>query len=143
MTSFSETLNPRTTEVARQWRAPSSRTQRRWTVRYSTIPAIVGAFDVVFIITTAVLTGTLYSSIQETNADLTRYAMTAIVIAAIFVPILHNRGLYSPAALGNWKSQVRNILVLWITTFLMFASVAFALKVGSDFSRGRYFCLAL
>jgi Undecaprenyl-phosphate glucose phosphotransferase len=133
MTSFSKALYPRTSEVARQWQ---SRTEQRWSIRYSSIPAIVGAFDVFFLITTAVLTGTLYSSLQDTNADLTRYAATAIIVAAIFVSISHHRNLYSPAALANWKSQVRNILVVWTMTFLMFASVAFALKVGSDFSRG-------
>ena len=90
MTSFSETLYPRTGEVARQWQATSSRTDQRW---YSSIPAIVGAFDVFLIITTAVLTNTLYSSLLETYADLTRYAATAIIVAAIFVPILHNRSL--------------------------------------------------
>jgi hypothetical protein len=136
MTSFSETLYPRTGEVARQWQAASSRTDQRWSIRYSSIPAIVGAFDVFLIITTAVLTDTLYCSLQETNADLTRYAATAIIVAAIFGPIFHNRNLYNPAALGNWKSRVRNILVVWTMTFLLFTSVAFALKVGSDFSRG-------
>jgi hypothetical protein len=93
MTSFSETLYPRTGEVARQWQTATSRTDQRWSIRYSSIPAIVGAFDVFFIITAAVLTNTLYSSLQETNADLTRYAATAIIVAAIFVPILHNRSL--------------------------------------------------
>jgi putative colanic acid biosynthesis UDP-glucose lipid carrier transferase len=62
--------------------------------------------------------------------------MTAIVIAAIFVPALYNRGLYSPVALVKLKSQIRNILGLWTIAFLAFASVAFALKVGSDLSRG-------
>jgi hypothetical protein len=62
--------------------------------------------------------------------------MMAVVIAAIFVPLLYNRGLFTPAALVKWKSQVRNILGLRTTTFLVFAILAFALKVGIDFSRG-------
>ena len=136
MTSFSETLYPASSEVARPWQPAISRAEQRWTVRYSSIPAIVGALDVFLIITTALLTGTLYSYLQETNADMSCYSATAIIVAAIFVPILHNRSLYSPAALVNWKSQVRNILVVWTVTFLVFGSVAFALKVGSDFSRG-------
>src|SRR5207302_301493 len=78
----------------------------------------------------------LHSSIQKTDVDPYRYTMAAIIIAAIFVPILYNRGLYSPSALVNWNSQVRNILGLWTITFLVFASLAFALKVSSDFSRG-------
>jgi putative colanic acid biosynthesis UDP-glucose lipid carrier transferase len=76
---------------------------------------------------------------QAADADHPRYAMTAIVIAAMFVPTLYNRGLYSPSALVNWKSQVRNIVWLWAITFLVFAGVAFALKVGGDFSRGTVF----
>ena len=129
-------LDPGTIEVPQQWRATSSHTGWRWPVRYTSIPAVVCAFDVFLILITAVLAGNLYSSTQETNVDLSRYTMTAIVIAAIFVPLLYNRGLYSPVALVNLKSQVRNILGLWTIAFLAFASVAFALKVGSDFSRG-------
>jgi len=136
MTSFSETLYAETTAVARQRPAPSSRTERLWPIRHSWIPAIVGVCDVFLIITTAVLTGTLYSYIQGTDADLARHAMTAIVIVAIFVPTLHNRGLYNPAALVNWRSQARNILVLWMITFFIFAGLAFALRVGRDFSQG-------
>jgi Undecaprenyl-phosphate glucose phosphotransferase len=134
MTFFPEALKQGSTEIDHQ--ATSSGTAWRWPIRYSSIPAVVCAVDVFLILTTAVLAGNLYSSIQKTNADLTRYTMTAIVIAAMFVPILYNRGLYSPVALLDWKSQVRNIVGLWILTFLAFASVAFALKVGSDFSRG-------
>ena len=93
MSSISETLHTATSEVARQWLPTGSRTEPRRSIRYSSIPAIVGAFDVFLIITAAVLTNTLYSSLQETNADLTRYAATAIIVAAIFVPILHNRSL--------------------------------------------------
>jgi putative colanic acid biosynthesis UDP-glucose lipid carrier transferase len=136
MSSISETLHTATSEVARQWLPTGSRTEPRRSIRYSSIPAIVGALDILLVMISAVLTGTLYHSIQEVDADLTRYVMTGCVVVAIFVPIFHNRGLYSPAALMNWKFQVRNILAVWTMTFLMFASVAFALKVGSDFSRG-------
>jgi putative colanic acid biosynthesis UDP-glucose lipid carrier transferase len=62
--------------------------------------------------------------------------MTAIVFAAIFVPLLYNRELYSLASLVNWKYQVRSIVWLWAIASLVFASVAFALKVGGDFPRG-------
>jgi len=81
MTFVSKTLDPGTIEVPQQWRATSSRTGWRWPVRYTSIPAVVCAFDVFLILTTAVLAGNLYSSIQETNVDLSRYTMTAIVIA--------------------------------------------------------------
>ena len=136
MSSISETLHTATSEVARHWLPTGSRTQRRWSIRYSSIPAIVGALDILLVMTSAVLTGALYHSIQEVDHDLTRYVMTGCIVVAIFVPIFNNRGLYSPTALMNWKTQVRNIVAVWTMTFLMFASIAFALKVGSDFSRG-------
>ena len=142
MSSFSETLNS-AAEVVRPWPSRGSRTGWRWLVPYFAIQAVMCAFDVVLIITTAVLAGSLYSFIQETDPDLSRYAMTAIVIAAIFVAFLHNRGVYSPAALDNWKSHARNILFAWTMTFLMFASIAFALRMGSDFSRGAVFLFGI
>src|SRR5262249_3864407 len=107
-----------------------------WRFRYSSIPAFVCAVDFFLILTTAVLAGNVYSFTQKTDIDLSRYTMTAIIIAAIFVPLFYNRGLYTPIALVNLKSQVRNILGLWVIAFFAFASAAFALKVGSDFSRG-------
>ena len=134
MTSFSETLNP--TEVTHQRRPTSSRMGWRLPLRYSSIPALVCGFDVLLIVTAAVLASNLYGFIQNTNIDSSRYTMTGIVIAAIFVSILYNRRLYGPAALVNWKFQVRNILGFWTITFLACASLAFGLKVGSDFSRG-------
>jgi Undecaprenyl-phosphate glucose phosphotransferase len=139
MSSFSETLNSSAAEVVHPWLAGESRGGWRGLVRYSSIGIVICALDVVLIIMSAILADALYSSIQQTESDLTRYATTAIVVAAIFVPVLHNRGIYSPAALNNWKSQARHILVVWTMTFLIFASVAFALKMGSDFSRGAVF----
>jgi Undecaprenyl-phosphate glucose phosphotransferase len=143
MSLFSETLYPRPSEFTRGWEAASSRNDQRWSIPYSSIPAIVIGFDVFLLITISTLTGALYSFLQETSADLARYAATAIVFAAIFVPVSHNRSLYSPSALLNYKSQVRNILAIWTMTFLIFGGVAFALKVGSDFSRGAVLLFAV
>jgi len=132
MTSVSD-INPRTIEVSLP---TSSGIGWRFPLRYSSIPAFVCAFDVFLILTTAVLAGNAYSSVQNSDIDLSRYIVTAAIIAAIFVPLLYNRGLYTPVALVNFSSQFRNILGLWTVAFLAFASIAFALKVGSDFSRG-------
>jgi putative colanic acid biosysnthesis UDP-glucose lipid carrier transferase len=89
------------------------------------------------------MAGTLYSAIQGADADPVRYAMTAIVVGAIFTPIFYNRGLYSPTALVELKSQVRNIVWLWTKTFCVFAGIAFALKMGGDFSRGAVLLFAV
>src|SRR5262245_38255621 len=142
MTFPSDAVHPGSSEVAGSWQVEIPDAKQRSIVSYSSIPVIVGAVDVILMITIALLTGSLYSYLQEMDADTSRHAATALIVAAIFVPILHNRGLYSPAALVNWKSQVHNIIVVWALTFFMFASVAFALKLGSDFSRGAVILFA-
>ena len=87
MTNFSQAQNLPTLEVPREWQAAISRTRPGWwPIRYSWVPALVCVVDAFLIITTAVVADVLYSSVQETNADLTRYASIAIVVAAIFVP---------------------------------------------------------
>src|SRR5262245_12968688 len=110
---------------------------RRWPLSYASLQPIVCAFDVFFSIAVSLATGLLYSLIFHTgNLDLVRHAATGIVVSTVFIPIFRNRGLYSPSALLNWNLQARNIIVLWILTFLALAGVAFALKMGRDFSRG-------
>src|SRR5262249_797178 len=104
MTFPSDAVHPGSSEVARSWPVAIPGAKQRSIVSYSSIPVIVGAVDVILMIAIALLTGTLYSYLQEMDADTSRHAATALIVAAIFVPILHNRGLYSPAALVNWKS---------------------------------------
>src|SRR5262245_10039170 len=125
-------------EVAQGPRAYVSRSTALWPIRYSSIAAIACAMDVVIIIVASVVTGTVYSLFvrEDSTADLVTYAVTAIIIGAMFVPIFRDRGLYDPTALVNWASQARNIIVLWTGAFLVFAGAVFALKIGKEFSRG-------
>ena len=89
------------------------------------------------IIAAGVVAGAIYNQIfYESHVDLVRDVSTALIVSAVFVPLFRNRGLYDPGALVSWRLQVRNIVTLWIVTLLVFAGAAFALKVGTDFSRG-------
>ena len=99
---------------------------------------MVCTLDVLLIVATSLATGTIYNHIffAETDADLVRYAMTALVIGAIFFLLFRDRGLYDPNALVNRTLQARNIIVLWAVTFFLFAGAVFAFKVGHEFSRG-------
>jgi putative colanic acid biosynthesis UDP-glucose lipid carrier transferase len=72
---------------------------------------------------------------HDTNVDLSRHLTMAMVIAAIFVSMSHKHDLYGPTALINWKFQVSNIVKLWMITLLLFATIVFVFKAGSDFSR--------
>jgi putative colanic acid biosynthesis UDP-glucose lipid carrier transferase len=146
MTNFSQAqnfpLDP--LEVPREWRTVISRTRPGWwPIRHSWVPPLVGVVDALLIIATSVLADFLYSSMQETDPDPSRHVMMTMVIAAMFVSTLHKRGLYSPTALINWKFQVSNIVKVWAITLLLFATIAFALKAGSDFSRGTVLLFSL
>jgi Undecaprenyl-phosphate glucose phosphotransferase len=108
-----------------------------WPIPYNSVGPTVCALDIALIITASVVTGTIYSHVfHESTVDLVRYASTAIVVSAIFVPIFRYRNLYDPGSLVNWGLQIRNIVILWTVTLLVFAGSLFALKVSADFSRG-------
>src|SRR5882762_3520946 len=123
---------------ASSWtRSEFDRPIRRRAVAYSSIAVLVCLFVVVLIVTASVVAGTIYNEIfNEIDADIARYAMTAVVMGATFVLLFRDRGLYDPNALLNRPLQVRNIIVLWAATFSLFISAVFALKVGPQFSRG-------
>jgi putative colanic acid biosynthesis UDP-glucose lipid carrier transferase len=144
MTNISQAQNFPTLEVPREWRAAISGTRSTWwPIRHSWVPPLVCVVDALLIIATSVLADFLYSSMQETDPDPSRHVMMTMVIAAMFVSMLHKRGLYSPTVLINWKFQIINIVKLWTITLLLFATIVFALKAGSDFSRGSILLFSL
>src|SRR5215813_11302868 len=117
--------------------------ERSWPLSYSSIEAIVCAVDVLLIITVSVATGASYAQLNQGEVDLARYVSTAILASAVFVLLFRRRRLYDPNLLVNWSLQARNIATLWMVTFLVLAGVAFALKIGKDFSRGAVLLFAI
>jgi Undecaprenyl-phosphate glucose phosphotransferase len=133
------TANTATIDVeATAWaRSKFVRPRRRWRLAYSSVAAMIRTLDVLLVIATSLVTGTVYSHIvNEIGADLVRYAMTGIVIGAMFFLLCRDRGLYDPKALVNRTLQARNIIILWAAAFSLFAGAVFAFKVGHEFSRG-------
>jgi Undecaprenyl-phosphate glucose phosphotransferase len=117
--------------------------ERSWPLSYGSIEAIVCAVDVLLIVTVSVATGASYARLNQGDIDLTRYVSTAILASAVFVLLFRRRCLYDPSSLVNWSLQARNIATLWAVTFLVLAGVAFALKIGKDFSRGAVLLFAV
>src|SRR5262245_50728997 len=117
--------------------------ERSWPLSYGSIEAIVCAVDVLLIITVSVATGASYAQLNQGDVDLTRYVSTAILASAVFVLLFRKRCLYDPSSLVNWSLQARNIATLWTATFLVLAGMAFALKIGKDFSRGAALLFAV
>lgn len=129
----------------RQGAGPTIRITRiSWPIPYDSIGITVCALDIVLIIATGAAAGAIYSHIfHESHVDLVRYVSTAAFVSAVFVPIFRNRSLYDPVSLVNWGLQVRNIVILWTFTLLVFAGAAFAFKVSADFSRGAVLSFAI
>jgi Undecaprenyl-phosphate glucose phosphotransferase len=117
--------------------------ERSWPISYGSIEAIVCVLDVLLIITVSVTTGASYAQLNQGDVDLTRYVSTAILASVVFVLLFRRRCLYDPSSLVNWTLQARNIATLWMLTFLVLAGVAFALKIGKDFSRGAALLFAI
>jgi Undecaprenyl-phosphate glucose phosphotransferase len=117
--------------------------ERAWPLSYGSIEAIVCAVDVLLIILVSVTTGTSYAQFNQGDVDLARYVSTAILASVVFVALFRRRCLYDPSSLVNWSLQARNIATLWTVTFLILAGVAFALKIGKDFSRGAVLLFAI
>src|SRR5215475_14573569 len=117
--------------------------ERSWPLSYGSIEAIVCAVDVLLIAMVSVATGASYAQFNQGEVDLARYVSTAILASAVFVLLFRRRRLYDPNLLVNWSLQARNIATLWTVTFLVLAGVAFALKIGKDFSRGAVLLFAI
>ena len=117
--------------------------ERAWPFSYGSIEAIVCAVDVLLIVMVSVITGTSYAQFNQGDVDLARYVSTAILASVVFVALFRRRCLYDPSSLVNWSLQARNIATLWMVTFLFLAGVAFALKIGKDFSRGAVLLFAI
>lgn len=111
--------------------------RRRGSVAYTSVAIIVSTLDVILIVAASIACGTIYNSLLiQTNADFVHYAVTAIIVGAMFVLRFRSRNLYDPCALVEWNLQSRNIIVSWTLAFSLFSGTMFALKVGVDFSRG-------
>jgi Undecaprenyl-phosphate glucose phosphotransferase len=117
--------------------------ERSWPLSYGSIEATVCAVDVLLIVMVSVATGASYAQFNQGDVDLARYVSTAILASAVFVLLFRRRSLYDPSALVNWSLQARYIATLWAVTFLVLAGVAFALKIGRDFSRGAVLLFAI
>src|SRR5262245_13649054 len=120
-----------------------SGSERSWPLSYGSIEGIVCAVDVLLIVMVSVATGASYARFNQGDVDLARYVSTAILASAVFVLLFRRRSLYDPSSLVNWSLQARNIATLWLVTFLVLAGVAFALKIGTDFSRGAVLLFAV
>ena len=78
-----------------------------------------------------------------TPGDIGKSLGSAILVSALFISLMKIRGMYRPAELRLLRNQIHAVCVAWISVFLLLAGTVFALKIGSEFSRGTSMLFAV
>jgi putative colanic acid biosynthesis UDP-glucose lipid carrier transferase len=117
--------------------AITSRPGRRWPISYRSVELIAIATDAGTVLLSSVLTGIIYH-LETIGAvgDIIKYIGSAAVVLALFISFMTSRDFYKPASLLDIKAQARGVAFIWLGVFLFLAGIAFALKIGDEFSRG-------
>jgi putative colanic acid biosynthesis UDP-glucose lipid carrier transferase len=111
--------------------------ERKWPIHYDSIELLAVVADFATIILASVISGFLYP-LHETGTldDIGKSVGSAILVSALFISLMKIRGMYRPTGLLLLREQVRNVCLTWISVFLLLAGTVFALKIGSEISRG-------
>ncbi|MGJ5177635.1 undecaprenyl-phosphate glucose phosphotransferase [Bradyrhizobium oligotrophicum] len=118
--------------------------RRKWPVHYAAVEPFAVAADIATITMSSVLSGFLYHLQDAAGAnDVSKSVGLAILVSALFVSLMKIRGMYRPAELLILPRQIRATCLTWITAFLVLAGALFALKIGSEFSRGTSIVFAM
>jgi Undecaprenyl-phosphate glucose phosphotransferase len=115
----------------------TARQPRPWAISYRAVAPLAMACDALIIFSMSMISGVAYH--LETlgrPGDLEQFGGFAAVVAALFITLGKNRDIYELSELLNYKAQIWKISIIWAVVFLFLTSVAFAMKVGGDFSRG-------
>ncbi len=108
-----------------------------WTISHRLIAPLAMALDAVMIGVACVLSTAAYDLVTMGNiGDLEPYFGLASLTAVLFLALGKNSGTYDLAELLNLKLQIRRIAARWSAVLLFLTAAAFAMKVGSIFSRG-------
>jgi putative colanic acid biosysnthesis UDP-glucose lipid carrier transferase len=111
--------------------------RRKWPIHYHSVEPFAIAADAAAITVSSVLAGLLYHLQYPSVADdISKSLGSAILVSALFILLMKLRGMYQPAELLVLTRQIRVVCLTWITVFLVLAGAIFALKVGSEISRG-------
>jgi putative colanic acid biosynthesis UDP-glucose lipid carrier transferase len=116
--------------------SPPAAGGRKWPIRYHSVEAATIIFDLATITWASLCASILYQAYEGKSVDLGQPLGSATLISALFSLFLKCNGLYSPMELLIWRRQVQLVFATWTGVFLLLAGIVFALKIGSELSRG-------
>ena len=125
-------------------RAATAQSPTKWTISYRAIAPLAMSFDALIIVLLSLLSGAAYNLevLGQTGSGGQLVGFGAVV-AAVFIALAKSRNLYSVTELLNFKSQTRQISLVWMIVFVFLSAVAFVMKAGGSFSRGTTLSLAI
>jgi putative colanic acid biosynthesis UDP-glucose lipid carrier transferase len=117
---------------------------RKWPIRYDSVEPLAIAADIATIALSSVLVG-LSHHFQEhgTLGDVDKSLGSAILVSALFISLMKIRGMYRPTELLVLRNQIRAVCLTWMGVFFLLAASVFALKIGSEISRGASMLFAM
>src|SRR6202165_2244012 len=111
--------------------------ERKWPIHYDSVEPLAVVADLATITLASVISGFLYHLYGTgTLGDIVNSVGSAILVSALFISVMKIRGMYRPTELLILRNQVREVCLAWISVFLLLAGTVFALKIGSELSRG-------
>src|SRR3954447_20953975 len=117
---------------------------RKWPIRYDSLEPLAMATDFITIVLASVLSGLSYHLHEAgTPVDLSKSIGAGILVSTLFVSLLKIRGMYRPTELLVLRKQICAVCLAWISVFLLLAGTVFALKIGSELSRGTSILFAM
>jgi putative colanic acid biosysnthesis UDP-glucose lipid carrier transferase len=110
---------------------------RKWPIRYDYVEPLAIVGDFATILVASVVSGLSYHLHGVGSAgDISQSIGAATLVSALFISLMKIRGMYRPTELLVLRGQIRGICLVWISVFLFLAGTVFALKIGSELSRG-------
>ena len=110
---------------------------RRWPIHYDSVEPLAVVADLATITLTSVISGLVYQLYATgTLGDIGKSVGSAILVSALFISAMKIRGMYRPTELLILGNQIRGVCLAWISVLLLLAGSVFALKIGSELSRG-------
>jgi putative colanic acid biosynthesis UDP-glucose lipid carrier transferase len=118
--------------------------RRKWPIHYDSVELLAIAADLATIVLASVFSGLSYH-LQEsgTLGDISKSLGSAILVSALFISLMKIRGMYRPTELLVLRNQIRAVCLAWTSVFLLLAGTVFALKIGTEISRGTSMLFAL
>src|SRR6266581_704184 len=116
---------------------------RKWPIHYDSVGLLAIMVDVATIVLVSVFCGLYHLQGLETSSAIGKSLGSAILVSALFISLMKIRGMYRPTELLDLRNQIRTVLLVWTSVFLLLAGAVFALKIGHEISRGTSMLFAL